>query len=157
MVSVSISDLHCRNGTALREVSRTLKRALGNRPAVRGVPRMGQIVGRSLRGQNEGPKWPVSRIRIRVPTFMNRDKGGPGPGGGGPTWSMGDSGAGLHQLPLHRHSDSHRTVVDAQGDCEKEYERDYSWLHCRNGTALREVARTLKRALGNTSDPLYGA
>ena len=50
-----------------------------------------------------------------------------------------------------------RTDVDAQGDCEKEYERDYSWLHCRNGTALREVARTLKRALGNTLDPLYGA
>ena len=47
--------------------------------------------------------------------------------------------------------------MDAQGDCEKEYEEDYSWLHCRNGTALREVARTLKRALGNTSDPLYGA
>jgi len=47
--------------------------------------------------------------------------------------------------------------VDAQGDCEKEYEEDYSWLHCRNGTALREVAPTLKRALGNTSDPLYGA
>jgi hypothetical protein len=38
-----------------------------------------------------------------------------------------------------------RTDVDAQGDCEKEYERDYSWLHCRNGTALREVVRTLKR------------
>ena len=54
-------------------------------------------------------------------------------------------------------SDSQRAVVDAQGDCEKEYERDYSWLHCRNGTALREVARTLKRALGNTLDPLYGA
>ena len=34
-----------------------------------------------------------------------------------------------------------RTDVDAQGDCEKEYEKDYSWLHCRNGTALREVAR----------------
>ena len=37
--------------------------------------------GRWRVGKTEGPKWPVSRIRIRVPTFMNRDKGGPGPGG----------------------------------------------------------------------------
>ena len=35
-----------------------------------------------------------------------------------------------------------RTDVDAQGDCEKEYEEDYSWLHCPNVTALRGVART---------------
>ena len=41
-------------------------------------------VGRSLRGQNEGPKWPVSRIRIRVPTFTYRDKGGLGLGGRAP-------------------------------------------------------------------------
>ena len=52
------------------------------------------------------------------------------------------------------HGDSHHTVVGAQGDCEKEEDQA---LHCRNGTALREVARTLKRALGNTLDPLYGA
>jgi hypothetical protein len=37
--------------------------------------------GRWRVGKTEGPKWPVSRIRIRVPTFTYRDKGGRGLGG----------------------------------------------------------------------------
>ena len=52
-----------------REPSKGLWGTLQTRCTGPIVPRMGQKVGRSLRGQNEGPKWPVSRIRIRVPTF----------------------------------------------------------------------------------------
>ncbi|MCZ6492638.1 MAG: hypothetical protein O6933_01005, partial [Planctomycetota bacterium] len=36
---------------------------------------------------------------------------------------------------------------------KKEYEEDYSWLHCQNGTAQRGVARTWKVALQGMDGP----